>query len=68
MCVCVWGGPLDFLVDTGEHSVLVKAEGPLSSKKSWAQGATGAKQIHGLLKGLGNWTSVPLLLVIPECP
>nr|XP_055172996.1 uncharacterized protein LOC129504366 [Nyctereutes procyonoides] len=40
----VGGQPVTFLVDTGaQHSVLTEAKGPLSSKTSWVQGATGGK-------------------------
>lgn len=36
---------LEFLVDTEtQHSVFIKAEGQLSTKKSYVQGATGAKK------------------------
>jgi hypothetical protein len=50
------GKLLDFLVDTeAQHSVLLKAEGLLTSKRSWGGGGrTGTKQyFHGLPKTSG---------------
>ena len=68
----VEGKPLGFLVDTGaQHSVFIKAEGLLSTKKSWIQGATGAKQYSRMTQGtvdLGMGRVTHLFIVIPECP
>lgn len=68
----VGGRPVTFLIDTGaQHSVLTSERGPLSSKTSWVQGATGGK--------LYRWTTnreVQLstglvthsFLLVPDCP
>ena len=66
------GKPLEFLVDIrAKHSVLIKPEGPFSTKRSWGQGATGTKQY--------SWTTQRTVdlrmgqvthsfIAIPECP
>ena len=59
-------------MDTGaQHSVLTKANGPLSSRTSWVQGATGRK-IHKWTNrrtvDLGQGTVTHSFLVVPECP
>lgn len=60
------------LVDTGaQHSVLKKAERPLSTKKSWVQGVTDVKQYSWTTRrtvdlGMGQVTYS--FIVIPACP
>ncbi|XP_044908500.1 LOW QUALITY PROTEIN: uncharacterized protein LOC123383933 [Felis catus] len=72
LTLSVGGHPTTFLVDTGaQHSVLTKANGPLSSRTSWVQGATGRK-IHKWTNyrtvDLGQGTVTHSFLVVPECP
>ncbi|CAD7679925.1 unnamed protein product [Nyctereutes procyonoides] len=68
----VGGQPVTFLVDTGaQHSVLTEAKGPLSSKTSWVQGATGGKfyrwtterKVH-----LSTGQVTHSFLLVPDCP
>lgn len=59
-------------MDTGaQHSVLTKADGPLSSRISWVQGATGGK-LHEWTNhqtvNLGQGMVTHSFLVVPECP
>ena len=68
----VEGEPVQFLVVTGaQHPVLLHSKGPLSTKRSWVQGATGNKQYSWTTRrtvdlGVGRVTHS--FLVIPECP
>lgn len=40
----VEGKPVDFMVDTrAQNSVLLRADGPITDKKTWIQDATGAR-------------------------
>lgn len=66
------GRPVTFLVDTGaQHSVLTSAEGPLSSKTSWVQGATGRKLYRWTTERkvhLSTGQVTHSFLLVPDCP
>lgn len=66
------GRPVTFLVDTGaQHSVLTVAEGPLSSKTSWVQGATGGKLYKCTTErkvDLATGQVTHSFLLVPDCP
>nr|YP_009109693.1 protease [Baboon endogenous virus strain M7] len=72
LTLSVGGHPTTFLVDTGaQHSVLTKANGPLSSRTSWVQGATGRKMhkwTNRRTVNLGQGMVTHSFLVVPECP
>nr|XP_021520561.1 LOW QUALITY PROTEIN: uncharacterized protein LOC110566968 [Meriones unguiculatus] len=62
----------EYIVDTGvQYSVLLKPEGPVSSKRSWVQGATSMKQYPWTTQrtvDLGKGRVTHSFMVIPECP
>jgi hypothetical protein len=63
--------PLDFLVDTGaQHSMLLKAKGPLSSKRSWVLGIRHKKYSWTTWRtvDLGKGWITRSFTVIPKCP
>ncbi|CAD7676526.1 unnamed protein product [Nyctereutes procyonoides] len=66
------GSPVTFLVDTGaQHSVLTEAKGPLSSKTSWVQGATGGKLYRWTTERkvhLSTGQVTHSFLLVPDCP
>ncbi|CAD7685038.1 unnamed protein product [Nyctereutes procyonoides] len=66
------GQPVTFLVDTGaQHSVLTEAKGPLSSKTSWVQGATGGKLYRWTTERkvhLSTGQVTHSCLLVPDCP
>lgn len=68
----VGGQPVTFLVDTGaQHSVLTRADGPLSSRTTWVQRATRGKQYRWTTerKVLLASGKVPhSFLHVPDCP
>ncbi|CAD7691344.1 unnamed protein product [Nyctereutes procyonoides] len=68
----VGGQPVTFLVDTGaQHSVLTEAKGPLSSKTSWVQGATGGKLYRWTTERkvhLSTGQVTHSFLLVPDCP
>ncbi|XP_036047247.1 uncharacterized protein LOC118586205 [Onychomys torridus] len=68
----VGGQPVTFLVDTGaQHSVLTQSRGPLSSKTSWVQGATGGKLYRWTTERkvhLGTGLVTHSFLLVPDCP
>ncbi|CAD7688336.1 unnamed protein product [Nyctereutes procyonoides] len=68
----VGGQPVTFLVDTGaQHSVLTEAKGPLSSKTSWVQGATGGKLYRWITERkvhLSTGQVTHSCLLVPDCP
>ncbi|CAD7682242.1 unnamed protein product [Nyctereutes procyonoides] len=68
----VGGQPVTFLVDTGaQHSVLTEAKGPLSSKTSWVQGATGGKLYRWTTEQkvhLSTGQVTHSFLLVPDCP
>ena len=61
-----------FHVDTGaQHSVLIRADGPVTSKKTWVQGVTRAKPCSWTTKqmvDLGTGQLTHSFMVLPECP
>ncbi|CAD7690257.1 unnamed protein product [Nyctereutes procyonoides] len=68
----VEGQPVTFLVDTGaQHSVSTEAKGPLSSKTSWVQGATGGKLYRWTTERkvhLSTGQVTHSFLLVPDCP
>lgn len=53
-----------------QHSVLTRADGPMTSKKTWVQGATGARPCSWTIKWTVDLRTGPVthsFMVLPEC-